>query len=129
MKALLKYRWLIWLLAATSSLSVNAQTTTNLSGQQNGSGNWLNYPYGTRLYPNGTISTPRSRAISPSVAVPRGNGSTTYYYPDGTQITVDTNTINPAGTTISPGINGGLRDSNLRNPNNFPYNQQYNQQL
>ena len=120
----MKYKWVILLLAAISALpvvNVNAQTRINSSvQQQNGAGNLLNYPYGSRLYGNGTISSPRSGLISPSVAVPRGNGSTTYYYPDGTYITIDKNTINPTGTTLYPGMNGGIRDRRLTNPSNFP---------
>ncbi|MBE9228435.1 hypothetical protein IQ264_23730 [Phormidium sp. LEGE 05292] len=121
----MKYGWLTLVLAVACGLSavnVNAQTTNSSNQQQYGSGNLLNYPPGTRVYGNGTISTPRSGIISPTVAVPRGNGSTTYYYPNGTQITIDKNTINPTGTFISPGINGGIRDNRLTNPNNYLLN-------
>lgn len=121
----MKYRRIVLLLAAISSLSavnVSAQTTNSSGQQQNGSGNWLNYPYGTRVYRNGTISSPTSRPVTPSVAIPRGNGSTTYYYPDGTQITIEQNRISPNGTSLSPGINGGIRDGRLINPYYFPQN-------
>ncbi len=122
----MKYIRLILLGAVISVLSVgnvNAQTTTNASDrQQNGMGNWLNYPSGTRLYRNGTISSPNSGLISPTVAVPRGDGSTTYYYPNGTRITIDKNTMNPAGTTLYPGVNGGIRDSRRELPNNILQN-------
>ncbi|MFB2837657.1 hypothetical protein [Floridanema evergladense] len=123
----MKYQWLILVLVAISGLSaanVKAQTS-NSSNRQYGSGNWLNYPYGTRVYGNGMISTPNSGVISPNVAVPRSDGSTTYYYPNGTQITIDrnNNNINPAGTPLYPGVNGGIRDNRLTNPNNSPQNQ------
>lgn len=121
----MKYRWLILVLAATCGLSagnLNAQTTNSSNQQQYGTGNWLNYPYGTRVYGNGTISTPKSGLIAPSVAVPRSDGSTTYYYPNGTRITIDKNTLNPTGTVLSPGINGGIRDNRLTNPNNYLQN-------
>ncbi|MFB2897735.1 hypothetical protein ACE1CI_32870 [Aerosakkonemataceae cyanobacterium BLCC-F50] len=63
---------------------------------------------------------------SPSVAVPRADGSTTYYYRNGTQITIDrNNTTNPAGTPLYPGVNGGITDNRLTNPNNSPQNQQF----
>lgn len=121
----MKYRWLILVLAATCGLSavnVKAQTTNSSNQQQYGSGNLLNYPFGTRVYGNGVISTPKSGLIAPTVAVPRGDGSTTYYYRNGTQITIDRNTNNPTGTVLYPGVNGGIRDNRLTNPNNYRQN-------
>ncbi len=57
------------------------------------------YPQGSRINPNGTISTPRGNRTSPSVTIKNGDGSTSYYYRDGSRITVDS-TIAPTGTLI-----------------------------
>ncbi|BDA69919.1 hypothetical protein RIVM261_068410 [Rivularia sp. IAM M-261] len=85
----------------------------------NGSGNSLNYPTGTRILPNGTISAPNGITY-PSVTVPRGNGATTYYYPNGTNITIQGNQTNPTGTYLRPGANGGLTNNIYLNPQYFP---------
>lgn len=58
------------------------------------------YPYGSRINPNGTISAPTGERTIPSVSVQRGDGSTSYYYPDGSRITIDRSTIRPTGTLI-----------------------------
>ncbi|WP_017314362.1 hypothetical protein [Mastigocladopsis repens] len=73
-------------------------------------GNILNYPSGTRIYPNGVIDPPRRRAIYPATTVKNGDGSTTYYYRNGTRMTTDSNTVSPGGTFLKSGSpNGGLR--------------------
>ena len=95
----------------------NAQLTTNPPAP-NGIGNSLNYPTGTRVYSNGTISAP-SGITYPSVTVPRGDGTTTYYYPNGTNITIQSNQNNPTGTYIYPGANGGLTNNIYLNPQYF----------
>lgn len=57
------------------------------------------YPQGSRIHTNGMISTPRGKRTSPSVTIKNGDGSTSYYYRDGSRITVDS-TIAPTGTLI-----------------------------
>lgn len=77
-----------------------------------GVGNAPHYPSGTRVYPNGRISTPNGNVVLPSTTINNGNGSTTYYYQNGTRITIPNKTINPNGTFLAPrGLNGGLRTS------------------
>ena len=58
------------------------------------------YPYGSRINRDGTISVPTGERTIPSVSVKRGDGSTSYYYPDGSRITVERSTIHPTGTLI-----------------------------
>lgn len=96
----------------------NAQLITNPSAS-NGMGNSLNYPTGTRILPNGTISAPNGITY-PSVTVPRGDGTTTYYYPNGTNITIQSNQTNPTGTYLRPGANGGLTNNIYLYPQYFP---------
>ncbi len=70
----------------------------------------LSQPATGRLYPGGRIDTPSS-SMQPSVTVPYSNGRTTYYYPDGTSITVEQEDVSPYGTFVRPGAyNGGLRE-------------------
>lgn len=89
-------------LASTQSMVIAQITPTN-----RGVGNSLNYPSGTRIYNNGSINTPNGRVIYPSVTIKNGNGSNTYYYSNGTRVTTDKNTVNPSGTFLIQGINGG----------------------
>jgi hypothetical protein len=97
----------------------NAQVITPPAS--NGMGNSLNYPTGTRILPNGTISAPNGITY-PSVTVPRGDGTTTYYYPNGTNITIKGNQTNPIGTYLRPGANGGLTNNIYLYPQYFPNN-------
>ncbi|MEC4814117.1 MAG: hypothetical protein SAK29_12710 [Scytonema sp. PMC 1069.18] len=90
----------------------------------NGVGNFLKYPAGTRIYENGRISTPGG-SIHPSTTINNGNGFTTYYYPNGTQVKVRNSKIGPGGTNLRPGsFNGGLPTTispaeKLRTPRGF----------
>jgi hypothetical protein len=58
-------------------------------GVQNRTGSTSSYPYSSRISGSGAITTPRGQVIYPNVGVTNGDGSTTYYYPNGTSITVD----------------------------------------
>lgn len=58
------------------------------------------YPYGSRVQQNGTIATPQGKITPPNVTINRGDGSTSYYYPDGSRIDVNNNTIPPTGNPI-----------------------------
>lgn len=60
----------------------------------------VTYPYGSRINSNGIISTPRGERTIPSVSIKRGNGSTSYYYRDGSRINIKRTTIPPTGTLI-----------------------------
>ena len=107
------------LLAATQS-AISAQTITQNPSRSNpyqGTGNLLNYPSGTRIYSNGSLNIPNQKIISPSVTINNGDGSSTYYYSNGTRITTEKkNTISPSGAFIIPSINGGLNNGNRINP-------------
>jgi hypothetical protein len=99
-----------------------------------GAGNRPNYPYGSRIYPGGRIYVPNGDQVMPSVTVPHGDGSTTYYYPNGTRITVDEGKIdNPNGAVLKPGTpDGGLTNDQLRNTNrniNDNFNRHLNNDL
>ncbi len=69
---------------------------------QNGAvlGDRGNYPYGSRLEQNGTISTPQGQMTPPNVTINRGDGSTSYYYPDGSRIDVNNNTVPATGKLL-----------------------------
>lgn len=95
--------------AATSAI-VSAQTSvpnSALPGAVRGTGSLPSYQYGTRIYDLGRISTPNGSVIYPATTIDHGNGYTTYYYQNGTQITTNRNTVNPGGTFLTPGsLNG-----------------------
>lgn len=75
--------------------------------------NWLNYPYGTRIYSDGAVQTPRGDRLPPAAVIPHGDGSVTYYYSNGTHITVNENEVSPLGTPLRTGsVNGGLNQRN-----------------
>lgn len=69
---------------------------------QNGAvvGGSANYNYGSRLEQNGTISTPQGKTTIPNATINRGDGSTSYYYPDGSRIDVNNNSIPASGKLL-----------------------------
>jgi hypothetical protein len=69
---------------------------------QNGKliGGNVSYPRGTRINANGIISTPKGERTPPSNSIKHGDGSTSYYYQDGSHITIEHNTIPPTGTLL-----------------------------
>lgn len=72
--------------------------TPNFDGRVRG-GN-REYPFGSKVFDNGTISTPNSDPVYPSSTIRHGDGTTSYYYRDGSRITVDPSKISPSGTPI-----------------------------
>lgn len=58
------------------------------------------YPYGSQLNELGWISTPGGRMIYPSVGTNNGDGSTTYYYPNGARITIDKTKLPASGAVL-----------------------------
>lgn len=64
------------------------------------SGGNVSYPQGSRIYTNGIISNPRGQRTLPSASIKHGDGSTSYYYRDGSHITIDGNTVPPTGTLL-----------------------------
>ncbi len=106
-------------LVATTQSVTSAQTITQNPARSNasqGTGNLLNYPSGTRIYNNGSLNLNNGKIIYPSVTINHGDGSSTYYYSNGTRITTKKNTVSPSGTFIIQGINGGLNNGNRINP-------------
>ncbi len=81
---------------------INTVDTSRSNFTQNGKlpGGSVTYPYGSRINSSGTISSPRGGTTIPSVRVNHGDGSTSYYYRDGSQITIDSNKIPPIGKPI-----------------------------
>lgn len=123
MQRLLPGVMLAVLLEAAIAVTANAQSPPDAPINTPGSSNLINYPPGTRIYQNGGIQTPNGQVIYPSVAVPRGDGSTTYYYNNGTRIDLNRRTVNPNGTYLAPGTtNGGLSNTTIRlyEPPTFP---------
>lgn len=81
---------------------VNQLNTSCCGATLNGSlirGN-VTYPQGSRINADGIISSPRGERTIPSVSVKHGNGSTSYYYRNGSRITIKPTTIPPTGTLI-----------------------------
>ena len=79
------------------------QLNTSCCGTtQNGSlirGN-VTYPQGSRINADGIISTLRGERTVPSASIKHGDGSTSYYYRNGSHITIQPTTIPPTGTLI-----------------------------
>ncbi|NJP11191.1 MAG: hypothetical protein HC866_18370 [Leptolyngbyaceae cyanobacterium RU_5_1] len=97
----------LFVLFAGLGYAQTASAQTGSAGSNSGSS--PNYPYGTRIHETGVINTPRGQTISPSVSVPNGDGSITYYYSNGSSVTIHRKRINPNGALLSPGApNGGL---------------------
>jgi hypothetical protein len=121
MRRLFGFGFAIILLGISIPASTYAQTQV-IPPDDGGTGTWLNYPSGTRIYQNGAIVVPRAGVIIyPNNTIRHGDGSTTFYYSNGTHINVIENTISPSGTTLVQQTNGGLGDSTfapLNNPNN-----------
>jgi hypothetical protein len=67
-------------------------------GNLNGTG--LSYPYGSRIGSSGAITSPQGQLTYPTVQINHGNGSTTYYYPNGTRITVDRTKLPATGGVL-----------------------------
>ncbi|GEM_PF-4636506 len=55
------------------------------------------YPYGSQLYSNGTVQTSNGRVVPPSATVNHGDGTTSYYYSNGSRIDTYNNSIPPTG--------------------------------
>jgi len=95
--------------SGTATRAQAAPNPPSASQSSRGVGNQINYPPGTQIYPNGAIQTPNGTVIYPSVTVPEGDGSTTYYYRDGTRINAGRGAFNSSGTYLIPGtVNGGV---------------------
>ncbi len=99
------------------AIAVVPGATAQNSANSGGNGSLSNYPYGSKFYQSGTIITPSGQRIVPTVTVPRGDGSTTYYYSDGSSITVNRKVVQPTGSILTPGsLNGGIRDNSTTIP-------------
>ncbi|KYC35054.1 hypothetical protein WA1_09980 [Scytonema hofmannii PCC 7110] len=86
-----------------------AQNDPNSYGSQ-GTGNFLSYPSGTRIAPNGRITTPNNGTLYPSNTIDNGNGTKTFYYRNGTRVILRKDKMKPGGAYLSPNSsNGGLR--------------------
>lgn len=77
-------------------------STKPIAPAQNGAvvGRNGNYNYGARLEQNGTISTPQGGTTIPNATINRGDGSTSYYYPDGSRIDVNNNSVPASGKLL-----------------------------
>ena len=58
------------------------------------------YPYGSRVFNDGTVQIPNSQVVAPATTINHGNGSTTYYYPDGSHIDTNGSAIPAFGTPL-----------------------------
>lgn len=83
---------------------INPSNQVNQSGGtiENGKiiGGSVSYPRGSRINPDGIISTLKGERTIPTNSAKRGDGSTSYYYRDGSHINIKRNTIPPTGTPI-----------------------------
>jgi hypothetical protein len=66
-------------------------------GVQNRYGTNRSYPYGSRVRSSGSITTPQGEVIFPNVTIRNGDGSTTYYYPNGRRVTIDRTQVPATG--------------------------------
>ena len=80
----------------------NRIDTNRINTSQDGrvTGGNVTYPFGTRVNNDGIITTPRGERTTPNVTVKRGDGSTTYYYQDGSRINIDPKTVPPTGARV-----------------------------
>ncbi|WP_169222273.1 hypothetical protein [Brasilonema sp. UFV-L1] len=101
-----------------SFLSPQEAEAQSRSTSTPGLGNTPNYPYGTRInQQNGVINIPNGSKIYPATTINNGDGSTTYYYRNGTRIQTNSNIVSPNGALLRPGsFNGGLNPT-PKNPN------------
>ena len=79
---------------------LNRTNTNNPSFDGRVRGGNRDYPYGSKVFDNGTISTPNGGPVYPSSTIRHGDGTTSYYYRDGSRITIDPTQISPSGTPI-----------------------------
>lgn len=82
-----------------SSPSININRNAIIRNPRLTGGN-RTYPQGSRINSNGIISAPTGQRAIPSVRVKHGDGSTSYYYRDGSRITIDATTIPPTGKPL-----------------------------
>ncbi|MBW4488800.1 MAG: hypothetical protein KME12_13520 [Trichocoleus desertorum ATA4-8-CV12] len=112
MKRLVTGALVVVVLELLSGAAVNAQAAIDRLGTfnfPNTRNNQLNYPNSSRIYSNGAIRSTRGQVASPAATIKHGDGSTSFYYRDGTRITVDKTTISPVGTPLRSGeINQGI---------------------
>ncbi|MBD1808951.1 hypothetical protein H6F98_26360 [Microcoleus sp. FACHB-SPT15] len=66
-------------------------------GVQNRYGTNRSYPYGSRVRSSGSITTPQGEVVFPNVTIRNGDGSTTYYYSNGTRVTIDKTRVPATG--------------------------------
>ena len=84
----------------TSGTLLNRPTIQINPATQNLYGTASSYPYGSRVNELGWISTPRGQMMYPSVGTNNGDGSTTYYYPNGARITIDKTKLPASGAVL-----------------------------
>lgn len=60
----------------------------------------VTYPQGSRINADGIISTPRGKKTIPSVRIKHGDGSTSYYYRNGSYTIIKPTNIPPTGIPI-----------------------------
>ncbi len=82
-----------------SSPSININRNATIRNPRLTGGN-RTYPQGSRINGNGIISTPRGQRTVPSVSIKHGDGSTSYYYRDGSRITIDATTVPATGKPL-----------------------------
>lgn len=75
-------------------LNPAGRATGNISG-------YAAYPYGSRVYGNGTVQKPNGQVVSPASTITHNDGSTTFYYPDGSHINTNGSRIPSFGTPIT----------------------------
>ena len=66
----------------------------------NNIGGVVSYPPGSLVYPNGTVQIFNGQMVPPAATVNHGDGTTSYYYPNGSRIDTYRHTIPPTGTYI-----------------------------
>lgn len=79
---------------------VKPSRSINQNGKFVGGNGDVRHPSGARLNSDGSISTPTGDRTSPSVTIKHGDGSASYYYRDGSRITVEQPNVPSTGKLI-----------------------------
>lgn len=79
---------------------IKPSRSINQNGKLVGGNGNVRHPSGARINSDGSVSTPTGDRTSPSVTIKHGDGSASYYYRDGSRITVEPPNVPSTGKLI-----------------------------